>query len=177
MASVVFSDIVRSKAPKTSTKTAVINSKPRGDHYSMPASSAWSLLHIARTFKCRLGANLRRLPLRVGEVSLNHCSATRSITREESVEHQPRRRASLTQSLVQTQNTPSIRHCHSGRNSFHPGIDGLLLWQPEVSEYLPRKKHAVDKFEGRRNQRTAVRVLSFRPAVLVTCAPQTICPW
>ena len=46
--SVLLSEMVRPNAPKSSTNTATIRSNPRSDRDTMHASSAYSILHIAR---------------------------------------------------------------------------------------------------------------------------------
>ena len=46
--SVLLSEMVRPNVPKSTTKTAIIRSSPRGDRDTMHASSAYSILQIAR---------------------------------------------------------------------------------------------------------------------------------
>ena len=48
MVSILLSDMVRPNVSKTSTKTAIIHPSPRGNRDTMHASSAYSILQIAR---------------------------------------------------------------------------------------------------------------------------------
>ena len=134
MVSVLLSDMARPNVPKTSTKTVIIRPSPRSDHYTMHASSAYSIPQIARrthfstvsgpTFD---GCSCRRIRSVSTPASLlNLSSTTRSIAVKNAL-NSSGKIGVPDGAPVPPRTTPSISRHHFARMlSSHRGIGGSL---------------------------------------------------